>query len=132
MVLHDLPVASLERPAGVLAGAQSTLEPFGHGDGWLRLGPVRGSCDACTVVGPSDLVDVCLHSSALSSGGRMLRVQILRERVGLHGPAAFLVRAEEYAIRDIHLDQMAEPVWDARLVLVPHTDGVVMVEVSCW
>jgi hypothetical protein len=62
----------------------------------------------------------------------MILVQMVRECVRLHGLAAFLGWADEYAIRDIHLDQMAEPVWDARLVLVPHTDGVVMVEVGCW
>jgi hypothetical protein len=63
----------------------------------------------------------------------MILVQMLRERVGSHGLAAFLVWADEYAIRDIHLDQMAEPLWDARwVVLLPHIDGGVMVEVGCW
>jgi hypothetical protein len=57
---------------------------------------------------------------------------MLRERVRSHGLAASLVGADKYAIRDIHLDQMAEPVWDAGWVLSPHIDGVVMVEVGSW
>jgi hypothetical protein len=43
----------------------------------------------------------------------MILVQMVRECVRLHGFAAFLGWADEYAIRDVHLDQMAEPVWDA-------------------
>ena len=62
----------------------------------------------------------------------MLLVQMLRECVRLHGHAAFLGRAEEYTKRGIHLDQMAELVWDAGWVLLPHIDGVVIVEVGCW
>jgi hypothetical protein len=62
----------------------------------------------------------------------MFLVQMVGECVRLHGLAAFLGRADEYAIRDIHLDQMVEPVWDAGWVLLPHIDGVVMVEVGCW
>jgi hypothetical protein len=56
----------------------------------------------------------------------MILVQMVRECVRLHGLAAFLGWADEYTICDVHLDQMAEPVWDIGDALVLHVDCVVM------
>jgi hypothetical protein len=51
---------------------------------------------------------------------------MVSECVRLHGHAAFLGWADEYTIRDVHLNQFVEPLWDIGDALVLHVECVVM------